>query len=92
VRPALGRDESRDDPPGDAPRRPVRIPLVTILIILVNVFVFVRELNPSDRIRTILLILLFVKITFTARLIGFWFLAQLFDAGPGAHAQTSGVS
>jgi hypothetical protein len=38
------------------------------------------------------LILLFVKITFTARLIGFWFLAQLFDAGPGAHAQTSGVS
>jgi hypothetical protein len=48
--------------------------------------------DPSDRIRTVLLILLFVKITFTARLIGFWFLAQLFDAGPGAHAQTSGVS
>jgi hypothetical protein len=40
------------------------------------------------------LIFLFVKITFipTALLIGFWFLAQLFDAGPGAHAQTSGVS
>jgi membrane associated rhomboid family serine protease len=28
----------------------------------------------------------------TAVWIGFWFLAQLFDAGPVAHAQTSGVS
>ncbi|MGA7926754.1 MAG: hypothetical protein WCA20_12215 [Candidatus Sulfotelmatobacter sp.] len=31
-------------PLGDASRRPVPIPLVTILIILLNVFVFVREL------------------------------------------------
>jgi hypothetical protein len=31
-------------PPGDASRPPVCIPLVTILIILVKVFVFVREL------------------------------------------------
>jgi hypothetical protein len=40
------------------------------------------------------LIFLFVKITFipTARLIVFWFLAQLFDAGEIAHAETSGVS
>jgi len=55
-------------------------------------FRFRAGVDPSDRIRTILLILLFVKITFTARLIVSWFLAQLFDAGPVAHAQTSGVS
>jgi hypothetical protein len=31
-------------PPGDASRRPVRIALVALHIILVKVFVFVREL------------------------------------------------
>ena len=35
-------------PLGDASRRPARIPIVTILIILVNVFVFVQELMGGD--------------------------------------------
>src|ERR1700686_504600 len=35
-------------PLGDASRRPVRVPIVTILIILVNAFVFVRELTGGD--------------------------------------------
>src|SRR5258708_2661828 len=35
-------------PLGDASRRPTRIPVVTILIILVNVFVFVRELTGGE--------------------------------------------
>jgi membrane associated rhomboid family serine protease len=35
-------------PLGDASRRPTRIPIVTILIILVNSFVFVRELMGGD--------------------------------------------
>src|SRR5271154_553309 len=35
-------------PLGDASRRPVRIPVVTILIILTNVFVFFRELRGGD--------------------------------------------
>src|SRR5271168_3997326 len=35
-------------PIGDASRRPVRVPVVTILIILVNVFVFVRELIGGE--------------------------------------------
>jgi membrane associated rhomboid family serine protease len=49
---------------------------------------------PRDRIRTILLILVFVKITFipAALLIGFWFLTQLFNAGQVAQAQTGGVA
>jgi membrane associated rhomboid family serine protease len=49
---------------------------------------------PRDRIRTILLIFVFVQITFipAALLIGFWFLTQLFDAGKVAHAQTGGVA
>jgi membrane associated rhomboid family serine protease len=35
-------------PLGDASRRPARVPLVTALIILVNVFVFVLELMRGD--------------------------------------------
>jgi len=49
---------------------------------------------PRDRIRSILLIFVFVKITFipAALLIGFWFLTQLFNAGAVAQAQTGGVA
>jgi hypothetical protein len=35
-------------PLGDATRRPVRLPFTTILIILVNGFVFVRELTGGE--------------------------------------------
>src|SRR5208337_3835064 len=35
-------------PLGDASRRPTRIPIVTILIILMNSFVFVQELMGGD--------------------------------------------
>src|ERR1700758_1906566 len=35
-------------PLGDASRRPTRIPVVTILIILVNAFVFVQELMGGE--------------------------------------------
>ena len=49
---------------------------------------------PRDRIRSILLIFVFVKVTFipAAFLIGFWFLTQLFSAGAVAQAQTGGVA
>src|SRR5258708_23995855 len=49
---------------------------------------------PRDRIRTILLIFVFVRVTFipAALLIGFWFLTQLFNAGQVAQAQTGGVA
>jgi membrane associated rhomboid family serine protease len=49
---------------------------------------------PSDRIRAILLIFVFVKVTFipASLLIGFWFLTQLFNAGQVAHAQSGGVA
>jgi membrane associated rhomboid family serine protease len=49
---------------------------------------------PRDRIRSILVIFIFVKITFipAALLIGFWFLTQLFNAGQVAQAQTGGVA
>ena len=49
---------------------------------------------PRDRIRTILLIVVFVRITFipAAVLIGFWFLIQLFSAGSVAAVQTGGVA
>jgi len=49
---------------------------------------------PRDQIRSILLIFVFVKVTFipAALLIGFWFLTQLFNAGQVAHAQTGGVA
>ena len=49
---------------------------------------------PRDRIRSILLIFIFVKVTFipAALLIGFWFLTQLVNAGQVAHSQTGGVA
>ena len=49
---------------------------------------------PRDRIRSILVIVIFVRITFipAALLIGFWFLTQLVDAGSVADVQTGGVA
>ena len=49
---------------------------------------------PRDRIRSILLIFVFVKITRipAALLIGFWFLTQLINAGQVAQVQTGGVA
>jgi membrane associated rhomboid family serine protease len=49
---------------------------------------------PRDRIRSLLFIFIFVRVTFipSALLIGFWFLAQLFDAGSVADVQTGGVA
>ncbi len=49
---------------------------------------------PRDRIRSVLLIFIFVKITFipAALLIGFWFLTQLVSAGSVAHVQGGGVA
>jgi membrane associated rhomboid family serine protease len=49
---------------------------------------------PRDRIRSILIIFIFVRITFipAALLIGFWFLSQIFDAGTVADVQTGGVA
>jgi membrane associated rhomboid family serine protease len=49
---------------------------------------------PRDRIRSLLIILVFVSITRipAALLIGVWFLIQLLDAGSVAHVQTGGVA
>jgi len=49
---------------------------------------------PRDRIRTLLFLLIFVRITFipAALLIGFWFLTQLFDFGLVAKANAGGVA
>src|SRR5690348_6696479 len=49
---------------------------------------------PRDRIKAVLFILIFVKITFipAALLIGFWFLTQLVHAGSVAQVQTGGVA
>ena len=49
---------------------------------------------PSDRIRTLLVFFVFVRITFipAALLIGFWFLTQLLNVGSVATVQTSGVA
>ena len=49
---------------------------------------------PRDRIRALLIIFLFVRITFipAALLIGIWFLMQLFNAGAVANVQTGGVA
>ena len=49
---------------------------------------------PRDRIRSVLFIFIFVKITFipASLLIGFWFITQLFNAGQVADAQTGGVA
>jgi membrane associated rhomboid family serine protease len=49
---------------------------------------------PRDRIKAVLFIFIFVKITFipAALLIGFWFLTQLVHAGSVAQVQTGGVA
>ncbi len=49
---------------------------------------------PLDRIRTLLVISVFVRIRFipAALLIGFWFLTQLLNAGSVAQVQTGGVA
>jgi len=49
---------------------------------------------PRDRVRSVLFIFVFFRITFipAALLIGFWFLTQLFSAGAVAQAQTGGVA
>ena len=49
---------------------------------------------PRDRIKSLLLIFIFVKVTFipAALLIGFWFLTQLVHAGQVAQVQTGGVA
>ena len=49
---------------------------------------------PRDRIKALLFLFVFVRITFipAALLIGFWFLTQLVHAGQVAHVQTGGVA
>src|SRR5271166_2144041 len=49
---------------------------------------------PRDRIRSVLFLFVFFRITFipAALLIGFWFLTQLFNAGAVAKVQTGGVA
>ena len=49
---------------------------------------------PRDRIKSLLIIVIFVKVTFipAALLIGFWFLTQLVHAGAVAQVQTGGVA
>jgi len=49
---------------------------------------------PRDRIRSVLFIVIFVKVTFipAALLIGFWFLTQLVSAGSVAQVQGGGVA
>lgn len=49
---------------------------------------------PRDRIRTILVIGIFVRVTFipASILIGVWFIAQLFSLGTLANVQTGGVA
>lgn len=49
---------------------------------------------PRDEIRALLIIFIFVRVTFipAALLIGFWFLTQLFNVGSVAAVQTGGVA
>jgi membrane associated rhomboid family serine protease len=49
---------------------------------------------PRDRIRSVLFIFVFFRVTFipAALLIGFWFLIQLFSAGAIAQVQRGGVA
>jgi membrane associated rhomboid family serine protease len=49
---------------------------------------------PRDRIRAVLIIFIFVKVTFipACLLIGFWFLTQLLNAGAVAQVQSGGVA
>ena len=49
---------------------------------------------PRDRIRTLLIIIIFIRITYipAVLLIGFWFLTQLLNFGLVAHVQSGGVA
>lgn len=49
---------------------------------------------PRDRIRAVLFVFVFVRITFipAALLIGFWFLTQLFNVGTVADVQSGGIA
>jgi membrane associated rhomboid family serine protease len=49
---------------------------------------------PRDRIKSILIIFIFIKVTFVPAivLIGFWFLTQLFSVGAVASVKTGGVA
>ncbi len=49
---------------------------------------------PRDRIRSLLIIFIFMRVTFVpaAVLIGFWFVTQLLNLGEVAHVQTGGVA
>lgn len=49
---------------------------------------------PRDRIRTLLIIFIFIRVTFIPAvfLIGFWFLIQVLDYGVVAHVRTGGVA
>jgi len=49
---------------------------------------------PRDRIKSLLFIFIFVRVTFipAALLIGLWFLSQLVHAGSVANVQTGGVA
>jgi membrane associated rhomboid family serine protease len=49
---------------------------------------------PRDRIRTLLFLFIFVRVTFipAAFLIGFWFLTQVFNFGVVANVRTGGVA
>lgn len=49
---------------------------------------------PRDKIRSLLIIFIFLKVTLipAALLIGFWFLTQLLNAGTVANVQTGGVA
>ena len=49
---------------------------------------------PRDEIRALLIIFVFVRVTFipAALLIGFWFLTQLVNVGSVAAVQTGGVA
>ena len=49
---------------------------------------------PRDQIRTVLFFFVFARVRYipAALLIGFWFLAQLFNAGAVAQVQTGGVA
>ena len=49
---------------------------------------------PRDRIRSLLWIFIFIRVTYIPAilLIGFWFLIQLFNAGAVANVQTGGVA
>jgi membrane associated rhomboid family serine protease len=49
---------------------------------------------PRDRIRSLLWILIFIRVTYIPAvfLIGFWFLIQVFNAGSVADVRTGGVA